>query len=156
LLVPPLAARYLVIDYGDLQTAILNVRDNENFLWKNPREVEAQKNRDLDRVVTLWIGPYETAQETLNAFVKFNSELMGRRYGEPTVKDEFVFRTVNFRTSLYENKIAQGNFQVISLTYPNYRHARSAYKKLLPLAAERQKVHCFAGANWDRKKKDPV
>lgn len=161
LLVPPSVAPYLIVDFDMSKNANVGVFDVGNF-FADARSLEAWKNQksDLSPVVTLWIGPYTTADQTSaeKAMWDIDAGLSGW-YGTTRIKRTFTFRTVKFRTDPLNDQGVEnrsGAFGVVSLTYTDYRSARNAYKRLLPVANKNPKVHCFAGENWTEEKKLPV
>ena len=161
-----MVARHLMVDFGSVHNANVSVYDAARFSVfsvdaynRSERLREAEKNWELDlsRVITLWIGPFRAENQVASkqAMLAVDAELK-QWYGPAEIKRVFAFRTITFRTGLSEEDTDEGVFDVVSLMYPNYRLARTAYKQLLPIAAKNRKVHCFAGENWPRRKKEPV
>lgn len=160
LLLPAGAADHLKVDFKELDNANVAVFSKENFSvqqYENERVgYEQKKNEELSRVITLWIGPYKGQEDVAKKEILRVVRSLRPLYGTTDFRVEFNIRIVNFRSISKENpwgggqkSVAEaGHFGIVSLSHPNYREARNAYKKLLPTAKGSGKVHCFQGQNW--------
>lgn len=161
LILPPAVSHALRIDFSTFDSDNLTLFSAEKFSYeaykREREEYESQKNADLDRVLTLWIGPFRGPAEQAQRDIEPLYKAVINDVGSPAIENKFYYRIFNFKKSGWATQPpdqVDGYYRAVSLTYTNYRDARNAFKRILTLHGQKLKVHCFAGTNWHASEKD--
>lgn len=161
LVLPPAVSHALRIDFSRFDSDNLTLFSAEKFSYeaykREREEYENQKNANLDRVLTLWIGPYRGPEEQARKDIEPVYSAVMKDVGSPVIEEKFYYRIFNFKKigwGVQPPDQVNGYYRAVSLTYPNYREARNAFKRILTNHGQKTKVHCFAGTNWYDSDKD--
>ncbi|MEM5405956.1 hypothetical protein [Paraburkholderia unamae] len=164
LVLPPAVSHALHIDFSRFDSDNLTLFSAEKFSYeaykREREEYESQKDARLDRVLTLWIGPYRGPEEQAVRHIDPVYTAVKKDVGTPVIEEKFYYRIFNFKKSGWgaqPTEQVDGYYRAVSLTYPNYREAKNAFKRILTNHSQNAKVHCYAGTNWyDSKKHETV
>ncbi|WP_027820909.1 hypothetical protein [Paraburkholderia bannensis] len=164
LVLPPSVSHALTIDFKRLDSDNLALFSAENFsyeTYKEEREKYESNKNNMDKVITVWIGPFRGPEDRARRDIRPIYEKVKKDIGNPKIKISFHFRIFTFTRigwvmdpNAPKTEQVDGHYCAVSLTYMNYRDAKNAFRKILINHDGNQKIHCFAGSDWHQEGKD--